>query len=53
MWSLRLVLVLRSALSPFFVVLVLAKAVSVLVLDGLEVLKNCGLKTEKVLRPSF
>jgi len=37
------VLVLR----PLFEALVLAKAV--LVLDGLKNLKNCGLKTKKVL----
>jgi len=51
MQSLRPVFVLR----PFFevLVLVLAKAVLVLVLtlDGLKDLKNCGLKTKKVLKP--
>jgi len=36
-------------LRPFFEVLV--KAVLVLALDGLKVLKNCCLKTKKVLRP--
>jgi len=30
---------------------VLAKVVLVLALDDLEVLKNCGLMTKKVLRP--
>jgi len=55
MWSLRPVMVLRPVLRPFFEVLVLAKAVLVLVLalDGLKDLKNCGLKTKKVLRPFF
>jgi len=38
---------LRPALIPFFEVLALAKAVLVLALDGLEVLKNCGLRPKK------
>jgi len=37
-------------LKTIFEVLVLAKAVLVLFLDDLEVLKNCGLKTKKFLR---
>jgi len=40
---------LKVGLKSIFEVLVLAKAV--LVLDGLEVLKNYGLNTKKVLRP--
>jgi len=36
---------LRLVLRPFFEVLVLAKAVLVLTLDGLKDLKNYGLKT--------
>jgi len=51
MQSLRPVLVLRPVLKPFFEVLVLAKAAMVLTLDSLKDLKNCGLKTKKVLRP--
>jgi len=44
------ILVLRSILRPFFKVLVLAKVVLVLTLDGLKDLKNCSLKTKTVLR---
>jgi len=51
MSSLRPALVLRLALKQFFEVLVLAKAVLVLTLDGLKDLKNCGLKIKNVLRP--
>jgi len=54
MQSLRPVLVLRPVLRPFFEVLllVLVKAVLVLVLslDGLKNLKNCCLKTKKILK---
>jgi len=42
-------------LKTFFEVLVLVKVVLVLTLtlDGLKDLKNCGLKTKKVLRSQF
>jgi len=42
--SLRPVLVLKPVLRSFF---------EVLVLDGLKDLKNCGLKTKKVLKTVF
>jgi len=42
--------VLKTGLKTIFEVLVL---VLVLTLDGLKDLKNCSLKTEKVLRPQF
>jgi len=38
-------------LDHLFEVLILVLAKAVLTLDGLEVLKNCCLKTKKVLRP--
>jgi len=40
MYSLRPILILRPVLTPFFEVLVLAKAGLVLALDGLKNLKN-------------
>jgi len=48
-------LLYKTGLGHFFevFVLVLAKAVLVLTLDGLKDLINWGLKTKKVLRPFF
>jgi len=44
---------LKTGLRTKFLVLVLAKAVLVLTLNGLKDLKNCGLKTIIVLRPFY
>jgi len=47
--------VLKTDLKTIFEVLVLAKAdlVLVMTMNGLKNLKNCGLKTKKVLRSFF